>query len=112
LLTDVALQKLKPAEKLYKKGDRDGLYAAVLPSGAISFRFNYRINGRAETLTIGRYEARLARNPACDSDALEYGMDISLAEARALLAALGGIWNMECHHHAGRQTSVRPRWMR
>ncbi|CAJ3409586.1 phage integrase [Burkholderia pseudomallei] len=85
MLTDTGLQKLKPTEKLYKKGDRDGLYAAVLPSGTISFRYNYRLNGRGETLTIGRYDAKLARNPARDPDTLEYGMDVSLAEARTLL---------------------------
>ncbi|CAJ2884637.1 integrase family protein [Burkholderia pseudomallei] len=85
MLTDTGLQKLKPTEKLYKKGDRDGLYAAVLPSGTISFRYNYRLNGRGETLTIGRYDAKLARNPAREPDTLEYGMDVSLAEARALL---------------------------
>ncbi|MFM0741028.1 integrase family protein, partial [Paraburkholderia xenovorans] len=85
MLTDTGLQKLKPTEKLYKKGDRDGLYAAVLPSGTISFRYNYRINGRGETLTIGRYDARLARKPARELDTLEFGMDVSLAEARALL---------------------------
>ncbi|MFJ2995472.1 tyrosine-type recombinase/integrase [Pandoraea sp. NPDC087047] len=85
MLTDTGLQKLKPAEKLYKKGDRDGLYAAVLPSGTISFRYNYRINGRGETLTIGRYDAKMARNPAREPGALEYGMDVSLVEARALL---------------------------
>lgn len=85
MLTDTGLQKLKPTEKLYKKGDRDGLYAAVLPSGTISFRYNYRLNGRGETLTIGRYDAKLARNPAREPDMLEYGMDVSLAEARALL---------------------------
>jgi hypothetical protein len=31
LLTDTGLQKLKPGEKLYKRGDRDGMYVAVLP---------------------------------------------------------------------------------
>jgi hypothetical protein len=30
-LTDTGLQKLKPGEKLYKRGDRDGMYVAVLP---------------------------------------------------------------------------------
>jgi len=30
LLTDTGLQKLKPSEKLYKRGDRDGVYVAVL----------------------------------------------------------------------------------
>lgn len=70
MLTDTKLRNLKPTEKAYKITDRDGLYVSVLPSGTISFRYNYRINGRQETLTIGRY-----------------GKDgISLLEARELLA--------------------------
>ncbi len=55
MLTDTKLRNLKPGEKLYKVNDRDGLYAAVTPAGAISFRYNYSISGRQETLTIGRY---------------------------------------------------------
>lgn len=35
--------------------DRDGLYVAVTPAGSISFRYNYSINGRQETITFGRY---------------------------------------------------------
>jgi integrase len=31
------------------------MYAAVAASGQITFRFDYRINGRRETLSIGRY---------------------------------------------------------
>ncbi|MFH2535650.1 tyrosine-type recombinase/integrase [Klebsiella aerogenes] len=66
MLTDTKLKNLKPKEKLYKVTDRDGLYVAVLTSGSISFRYDYRINGRRETLVIG-----------------QYGRDgISLAEAR------------------------------
>ncbi len=50
---------------------RDGLYVAVLTSGTVSFRYDYRINGRRETLVIG-----------------QYGRDgISLAEAREELIA-------------------------
>jgi len=30
-LTDTGLQKLKPGRKLYKRGERDGVYVAVLP---------------------------------------------------------------------------------
>jgi len=55
MLTDTKLRNLKPKDKLYKEADRDGLYVSVLPSGGISFRYNYRLNGRGETLTIGRY---------------------------------------------------------
>ncbi len=71
MLTDTKLKNLKPQDKLYKVSDRDGLYVAVLTSGTISFRYDYRINGRRETLVIG-----------------QYGRDgISLAEAREELIA-------------------------
>lgn len=55
MLTDAALKALKPKEKIYKVADRDGMYVRVMPSGAISFRLDYRINGRRETVYLGRY---------------------------------------------------------
>jgi integrase len=55
MLTDIALKKLKAKEKIYKVADRDGMYVAVAPSGQITFRYDYRVNSRRETLTIGRY---------------------------------------------------------
>ncbi|NTJ64896.1 tyrosine-type recombinase/integrase [Agrobacterium rhizogenes] len=55
MLTDAGLKALKPKEKLYKIVDRDGMYVVVQPSGTIVFRYDYRLNGRRETLTIGRY---------------------------------------------------------
>lgn len=68
-LTDTKLRNLKPQEKLYKVNDRDGLYIAVTPTDTISFRYNYSIHGRQETITFGRY-----------------GLDgITLAEAREQL---------------------------
>jgi len=71
MLTDTKLKNLKPREKLYKEADRDGLYVSVSPAGTVAFRYDYRIFGRRETLTIGKY-----------------GPDgISLAEAREKLNA-------------------------
>lgn len=55
VLTDKKLKSLKPEDKLYKVADRDGLYVAVTKTGAISFRYDYRFNGRRETITFGRY---------------------------------------------------------
>ena len=55
MLTDVSLKNLKSKSKVYKVADRDGMYVAVAPSGQITFRYDYRLNGRRETLTIGRY---------------------------------------------------------
>lgn len=69
MLIDTKLRSLKPQDKLYKVSDRDGLYVAVTKSGVISFRYDYRFNGRRETVTFGRYSAD----------------GITLAEARAEL---------------------------
>ena len=55
MLTDAGLKVLKAKEKLYKVVDRDGMYVVVQPAGAVVFRYDYRLNGRRETLTIGRY---------------------------------------------------------
>lgn len=55
MLTDTKLRNIKPQDKLFKVNDRDGLYVAVTPAGSISFRYNYAINGRQETITFGRY---------------------------------------------------------
>lgn len=66
MLTDMAIKSLKPKGKIYKVTDRDGMYVSVAVTGRITFRYDYRLNGRRETLTIG-----------------SYGNDgISLAEAR------------------------------
>ncbi|HGQ7767814.1 TPA: tyrosine-type recombinase/integrase [Pseudomonas aeruginosa] len=55
MLTDTALRNLKPKAKPYKAADRDGMYVTVSPTGTVTFRYDYRLNGRRETLTIGRY---------------------------------------------------------
>lgn len=57
VLTDTALRNLRPKEKAYKVADQDGMYVHVAPSGAVTFRYDYRLNGRRETLTIGKYSA-------------------------------------------------------
>ncbi|AOM39726.1 tyrosine-type recombinase/integrase [Xenorhabdus hominickii] len=69
MLTDTKIKNLKPTDKLYKVSDRDGLYVAVTKSGTVSFRYDYRINGRRETVTLGKYG----------------GDGITLAEARKKL---------------------------
>lgn len=64
MLTDVALKNLKSRGKPYKIADRDGMYVHVATSGRITFRLDYRLNGRRESLVIGRYapdELSLAR---------------------------------------------------
>ena len=46
------------------------MYVAVSPVGTITFRYDYRLNGRRETLTLGRY------GPA--------GMSLAMARERLL----------------------------
>lgn len=83
MLTDRELGALAPKEKMFKVADRDGLYVAVLPTGTRAFRYDYRINGRRETLAIGRYDPTL--KVTRDPEALEYGIGLTLREARTLL---------------------------
>lgn len=85
MITDKQLRALKPSDKVYKVADQQGLYVTVLGSGTISFRYDYRLNGRRETLVIGQYDASLKARNSRDTTVLEYGMLISLAEARFLL---------------------------
>jgi len=54
MLTDTKAKNAKPKDKSYKPGDRDGLYLFVKPSGAKSWRYDYRLAGARETLTVGR----------------------------------------------------------
>ena len=55
MLSDGTLRGLKPEAAAYKVADRDGMYVTVSPKGTITFRLDYRLNGRRETLTVGRY---------------------------------------------------------
>lgn len=55
MLTDTTLKNLKPKGAPYKVTDRDGMYVTVSTAGTVTFRYDYRINSRRETLTIGRY---------------------------------------------------------
>jgi hypothetical protein len=69
MLTDTKAKAAKPKSNPYKLADRDGLYLFVTPSGAKSWRYDYRIAGARETLTIGLYP------------------DVSLTHAREELAS-------------------------
>ncbi|MDR7334306.1 hypothetical protein J2X21_003458 [Kinneretia asaccharophila] len=71
---------------MYKLADAQGLYAAVTRTGVISFRFDYRLNGRRETLVIGTYDSTLGARKTRDTDQLAYGQPVTLAEARQLQA--------------------------
>ena len=85
-LTDMKLKNLKPQEKAYKVLDRDGMYGVVSPKGTVTFRYDYRLAGRRETLTLGQYDEFQASQPKRDPETIKYGDPLSLADARELLA--------------------------
>lgn len=84
MLTDTKLKSLKPRQKPYKVSDRLGLYVTVTQAGTKSFRFDYRINGKRETLTVGRYEEGLLNRSTEQTNELTFGARVSLADARLL----------------------------
>ncbi|WP_331174203.1 Arm DNA-binding domain-containing protein [Roseateles sp.] len=84
MLRGMQLRALKPTGKVFKVADAHGLYAAVTRTGVVSFRFDYRLHARRETLVIGKYDPTHGARKTRDTDQLSYGLPVSLAEARQL----------------------------
>jgi hypothetical protein len=63
-LTDTAIRALKPKATRYSRTDERGLVLEVFPTGGMLWHYRYRLNGRQERVTLGRYPAlslKLAR---------------------------------------------------
>lgn len=54
-LTNLQINKAKPAQKAYKLVDSGGLYLLVTPAGSKCWRFKYRYFGKEKLLSIGQY---------------------------------------------------------
>ena len=52
---------LKPKVQDYQVTDRDGMYVHVTSKGVMSFRMDYRLNGRRETIYLGNMDRRDCR---------------------------------------------------
>ncbi|MCY9777943.1 tyrosine-type recombinase/integrase [Proteus mirabilis] len=69
-LTDMAIKKAKPREKVYSLGDGNGLSLIVEPNGSKGWRFRYQFNGKSKMISLGIYpvitlnEAREKRDNA------------------------------------------------
>jgi integrase len=61
-LTDTALKALRPKGKPYTLADEKGLYVEVFPTGGIAWRYRYRLNGKQEKLTLGKYPDLTLKN--------------------------------------------------
>lgn len=55
MLSDTKARQTKPRGKPYKLADQGGLYLYVSPHGGKSWRYDYRLHGQRETLTLGLY---------------------------------------------------------
>ena len=66
MLTDKAIQALKPREKLYRVADWGGLCLEIAPSGSKLWRYRYRYDSMARMMSLGRWN------------------EVTLAEAREL----------------------------
>jgi len=70
LLQDPAIKSAKSKAKDYRLNDGDGLYLIVKTSGAKWWRFDYTINSKRKTLSVGTYpdtSLKLAREKAGDA---------------------------------------------
>jgi len=55
MLTDTSIKALKPKLHQYKLSDSNGLYLLIKPSGQKFFRFDFKFEGKRQTLSIGIY---------------------------------------------------------
>lgn len=56
-LNDAKLKAATPRKKPYKLADKDGLYVIVSPAGGVAWKWNFQLNGRQKTLSLGRWPA-------------------------------------------------------
>jgi hypothetical protein len=83
-LSDIKIRNFKAREKPYKVSDFEGLFILVKVSGAKSWRFKYRIDGKERLLVIGDYPAvSLAKARAArDHAKAQLADDIDPSEAK------------------------------
>ena len=67
-LTDTALKAMRPKDKPYTRADGRGLYVEIFPTGGVVWRYRYRINGKQEKLTLGKYPALSLKNARIKRD--------------------------------------------
>ena len=83
-LNDRQIKNAKPADKPYKLNDGKGLYLYINTSGGKLWRFDYAINGKRKTLSIGKYPAvsLVDARQAADEARKQIAADIDPAAAK------------------------------
>lgn len=118
MLSDTKAKAAPPKAKPYKVTDRDGLYLFVTPAGGKSWRYDYRIAGGRETLTIGQYpEISLADARESLSDArkqVERGVSPAkakqTAKAQVLLDRASTVRALAEKWYQARSAARSPSW--
>ena len=54
-LTNTQIKNAKPKDKQYKLSDQGGLYLLIRPNGSKAWKYDYRLNSKRLTHTIGTY---------------------------------------------------------
>ena len=54
-LSNEEVKNARRRTNTYRLADGDNLYLTILPSGSKVWQFRYRVNGRGQTLSIGKY---------------------------------------------------------
>lgn len=57
MLNNTQIKNLKPAAKLYRKTDSNGLMLEVKPSGVKVWRYRFRFDGKPTMMSLGEYPA-------------------------------------------------------
>ena len=86
VLTDASVRRFKKGSERREVADggRRGLYLVIQPTGAKSWAFRFRVNGKSAKLTLGGFDETV-RKPV---DKPVVGADLTLAEARKLAAEI------------------------
>ncbi|EGY52855.1 tyrosine-type recombinase/integrase, partial [Neisseria shayeganii] len=115
-LNDLQIKRSKPAVKPYKLADGGGLYLHVTPAGGKLWRFDYAIDRKRKTLSIGKYpavslsEARAAAEHA--RYLLAQGQDPAAAKQEAKQARQAALLNtfaaVACRWHTDNLNRWKP----
>jgi integrase len=116
VLTDKAIQKLKPRDKLYRVADNGGLCIEVTPNGTKLWRYRYRADGIEKMISLRAAYPETSLAKARDlRDAqrkiLREGIDPSFKRKRDKL--LGAITSANTFEAVGREwlQKMSPEWV-
>jgi integrase len=126
MLTVKEIQNAKPGEKTRKLSDAHGLYLAITPNGARSWRYDYRIAGRRKTLAIGLFPTvplsearerhaearRLVERGICPAQAKQKARKLAAHAATNTLQAIAESWYSGlAPHRSDSWKDNRRRWL-